>query len=47
MVAKGLLSDTGQEIQEQYWSIAGRLTGSDYFPWRIPATQTEVKGQSQ
>jgi hypothetical protein len=43
-----LLDDAGQDIQEQARSTtASRVTGRDYFPYRIMAMQTKLKGQSQ
>jgi hypothetical protein len=35
-----------QDLLEQARIIpAGRLTGRNYLPYRIPATQTKMKGQ--
>jgi hypothetical protein len=43
-----LLDDAGQDIQTQTRSTtASRVTGRDYFPYRILAIQTKLKGQSK
>jgi len=49
IVAEGLLTSTGTEIQVQYQtsSPAGRPVGRDHFLYRIPATHAKLEGKFQ